>query len=199
MSNDGGAWCILRCQGRSTLRLAATLAEDGFEVWTPAETIVFRQPRRNSRRPVTLPMMPGYVFARAAQVHDLLRLSHDLAEGRGAGPGRPNHHRFTVWLLGRGMWTIADGDMAGLRQQEATAKRRSADQARRALAKKKGRPVPIGTMIRVPRGNGAFQGMIGRVVKSDARNTKIVFSDSRLEWSIRTSLLDLDDVGAGHP
>lgn len=69
-------WCILRVGGRHTLRLAASLAEDGYEVWTPVETRRVRVPRMNARRVVRLPLMPGFVFARADQLTELLNLAH---------------------------------------------------------------------------------------------------------------------------
>ena len=39
MGRETGDWFILRTAGRSTLPLASSLAEDGFEVWTPVRTM----------------------------------------------------------------------------------------------------------------------------------------------------------------
>jgi RNase P/RNase MRP subunit p29 len=191
-------WCILRTAGRSTLRLAETLAEDGFDVWAPAETRTITIARASVKREVTLPMMPGYVFARASRVHDLLRLLRDMDDGRQRGVGRRNHPRFSVWLLGAGMWSIADRDLNALRQQERDAKLRTADRARRALAKSKAEPLPVGIRVRVKDGNhDAFEGMIGRVVQSGAGTSRITFTGYKMDVTIRTSLLSVDDIEGG--
>lgn len=68
------AWCILRTSGRSTLRLAETLSEAGFEAWTPVETRRVRVPRVNARRVVKIPIMAGFVFASDRHMLDLLEL-----------------------------------------------------------------------------------------------------------------------------
>ena len=76
MTDQAGTdWFILRTAGRSTLSLAKTLAEDGFEVWTPARMQVIRVPRMNVRREVRLPLLPSFVFVRAPHLHDLLELA----------------------------------------------------------------------------------------------------------------------------
>lgn len=196
MAEDQGSWCILRTSGRQTLRLAETLAVDGFEVWTPSEAVTFRSPRRNSRRTATLPVMPGYVFARSRHALELLHLSRSLKEGRGSGPGRPNHAQFTVWVANNRAWAIGADDLQALRDYESKALRRAAEQARRELAKQKAQPLPIGVMVRVKEGNhGAFEGLVGRVTESSSGNSKIIFTGWKRDVTIRTSLLDLDEVG----
>lgn len=196
MMGDEGSWCILRTSGRQTLRLTQTLAEDGFNVWTPSEIVTIRSPRRNARRTATLPVMPGYVFARAEQALELLHLSRSLKEGRGAGPGRPNHHPFSVWVSNNRAWSVSSADMQALRDYETAAHRRAAEQARRALAKQKAAPLPVGVSVKVKEGShGAFEGMVGRVTRSDSGNTKIVFTGWKRNVTIRTSLLALDQIG----
>lgn len=69
-------WCILRTAGSSTLRLAASLTEAGFEAWTPVEIV-----KRWAGRPRKLvkqekPAFSGYVFARTDRLLDLIELSH---------------------------------------------------------------------------------------------------------------------------
>jgi hypothetical protein len=89
--------------------------------------------------------------------------------------------------------------MEGLRQEEKNARVRAALRASRS-SRKKAEPFPDGVAVRVKDGQhslGAFGGMIGRVVRSDAGNSKILFTGSKLEWTIRTSLLDLHEVGHG--
>lgn len=69
-----GDWCILRTAGRHTLGLAASLAQDGYEVWTPIETRRVRVPRMNARRVIRTPLLKGFVFARERHLADLLDL-----------------------------------------------------------------------------------------------------------------------------
>ena len=196
MTGEHGSWCILRTTGRQTLRLAQTLAEDGFEVWTPSETVTIRIARRNSRRSATLPIMPGYVFARFSRALELLHLSRSLKEGRGTGTGRPNHHQFSIWVSNNRAWSVSDEDLQALREHEEAARRRAAERARRELAKQKAQPLPIGVSVRVKEGShGAFEGMVGRVTRSDEGNSKIIFIGWKRDVTIRTSLLDLDEVG----
>lgn len=77
-------WCILRTASRSTLRLAESLAEEGYEAWTPIETVKpnapaqGQRPRREKVDPdglVTRAMLPSFVFAKADRERDLLTLS----------------------------------------------------------------------------------------------------------------------------
>lgn len=74
-------WVVLRCAGASTLPLARSLGEAGFEVWTPTETVTKRVPRTNVKRRITLPVMPGYLFADRAQLWDLVDLAEQLIKG----------------------------------------------------------------------------------------------------------------------
>src|SRR4051812_17798890 len=70
--DDDRRWCILRTAASSTLPLAEALNEDGFEVWTPTQTMVRRRPRSKQVREVTVPMMPTFLFAPAQQLSALM-------------------------------------------------------------------------------------------------------------------------------
>jgi hypothetical protein len=188
------SWCILRTSGRWTLKLADTLAEDGFEVWTPRETRSIRKPRANVRREVTLPIMPSYVFARAAHLIDLLQMAkQDVKPRRGAGRGKPAHASFSVMRHGDSIPVIADRHLQSLHRIEQKAE---LDR----LRVMKGKPFARGMSVRVKEGShDAWGGMVGRVVKSDADHSRVVFNGSRIEVKIRTSLLSVDELGNIQP
>lgn len=69
-------WIILHRVARGrTLALAETLAEAGFEVWTPVEE---RERLAGPKRELVeqkLPVMPGYLFAHGRHISELLGLS----------------------------------------------------------------------------------------------------------------------------
>ena len=69
-------WVILRTAATSTLRLAGSLGEAGFETWAPVETIRRRLPRSAKHEVVSVPLLKSFVFARADRIDDLLALSH---------------------------------------------------------------------------------------------------------------------------
>ncbi len=180
-----GHWCILRTGKRQTLRLAKTLAEDGYEVWTPAETKVMRVPRANVRREVTEPMLPGFLFARSTHLIDLLELSKlAVKPRRGAGCKDPAHDDFTVMRCNGRIPIIADRDLDDLRRIEARRPRKRASQ-----------PFAAGAIVRVT--EGPATGMTGTVAGGDRKHTAVCFN-GRFVVKIATSLLTLDQVNAMH-
>lgn len=174
-------WLILRTSGRHTLRLAASLTEDGYEVWTPAEVRKIRIPRANVRREVTLPIMPSYVFAKSNHLVDLLQLS-----------GQPSHAYahvdFSVMRHGEHIPLVRDDSLRALRQLEA----------KRTPRKKADRIFGKGVDVQVKIEGGSFAGMKGRVEKSDALHTLVCFDD-RLTVRIATCLLDEDQLRNDQP
>src|SRR5688500_10204211 len=68
-------WVILRCSGGSTLKLANSLTEAGYESWSPVETVNRRSREGSKPEPVRLPLMPSYVFAAADRQQELIELS----------------------------------------------------------------------------------------------------------------------------
>lgn len=193
--NIENMWCILSTTGGRTLPLARSLADAGLEVWTPTRTI--RRPAPGQRRrlhmgqrrkmvEVDVAILPGFVFARAGQVDELARLSHDVTA---------RHPVFTVFQLGGRAPLVTDASVTGLREEEARAEAlaqslRDADtreearrlraefmrteKARRAALRREhrefaiGQPVEIGDMP-------SMAGMVGRVTQSNGTSALIDF------------------------
>lgn len=174
-------WCVLRTAGRTTLKLAETLAEDGFEVWTPAETKTLRIPRANVRRQITLPIMPSYLFARVKHLVDLLELAAMPVKPRRVR-NQPSHADFSVMHYHDTIPLIAERHLEGLRTIEA----------KRAPRKKSAR-LPAGVSVKVKTEGGSFAGMEGKVERSDETYSLVCFSD-RIRVKISTSLLQSDDI-----
>lgn len=180
VGKKGEDWCILRTSGRTTLRLADTLAEDGFEVWTPAERKTVRIPRANIRRPVILPIMPSYVFARAVHLVDLLQMATQSFKPRRAA-GKPSHVDFSVMHYHDTIPLIADAQLERLRRLEMQL----------AVKSKSAHRLPDGVDVTVKIEGGSFAGMKGVVRKSTEGYTLVCFSD-RLEVKLPTLLLQQD-------
>lgn len=176
-----GDWCILRTSGRFTLRLAASLREDGFEVWTPVETRKIRIPRANVRRDVTLPLMPSYVFARSHHLIDLIQMAAMPFKPRRAH-GKPAHVDFSVMHYHDTIPLIGDGQLQALRQLEA-----------KRAPRKKAQRFNSGVEVLVKMEGGSFAGMKGRVERSDETTTLVCF-DKRMTVKIATSLLSGNDL-----
>jgi transcription antitermination factor NusG len=183
-----GDWVILRTSGRDTMRLAASLATDGFEVWTPIETRTVRIPRANVRREVRLPIMPSYVFAKVAHLVDLLELAAmPVKPRRGAGLRDAAHAGFSVMHWRDKIPVVAERHLTELRKIEA----------KRTPMKRAERSLPIGSDVKV--NGGSFGGMKGRVERSDTGHTLVCFNP-RFTVKIATCLLDLDAIcGANIP
>jgi transcription antitermination factor NusG len=176
-----GDWIILRTAGRSTLGLAETLNEDGYEAWTPVETRNIRIPRANVRRTVRLPIMPSYVFVRAEHLIDLIQLAAMKPKPRRRSL-QPAHPDFSVMHYHDRIPIIADNTLQSLRNIEA--KRRPREKVA-ALAP--------GLSVRVKTEGGSFAGMRGKVERSDEGNTLVCF-DSRLTVRIATALLEASEI-----
>lgn len=188
---DGSAnqegWLILRTSGRQTLRLAETLAQDGFEVWTPIEHRTIRIPRKNVRRPITLPIMPSYVFARAHHLFDLLDMAALNFKPRRQA-NQPAHADFSVMHYNDRIPVISEPQLHSLRRLESKLKPKV--KANRTYAE--------GVDVRVKIEGGSFAGMKGVVRKSDHGLTLVCF-DNRLEVKINTSLLEENALGDERP
>jgi hypothetical protein len=180
-------WCVLRTKARHTLRLAQSLGEDGFEVWTPVETRTVRIPRVNVRRDVRLPIMPSYVFARARHLIDLIMLAGmPVKPRRGAGLRKPAHEDFRVMRCPTGIPAVSDEDLRELRKIEA----------KRTPIQKAAKVIPSGSPVRVE--GGSFGGMSGVVERGDRTHTLVCFNDRYLV-KIPTCILTENMAGAGEP
>jgi transcription antitermination factor NusG len=167
--------------------LAASLAKDGYNVWTPIEHRTIRIPRANIRRPITLPIMPSYVFARVQHLVDLLELANmPVKPRRGAGLREPAHANFSVLHWHDKIPLVADRDLEQLRKIEA--KRTPARKADRAFSRD--------ATVKVD--GGSFGGMVGIVERSDRGQTLVCFNE-RYTVKIATCLLNLDEVSNYQP
>jgi transcription antitermination factor NusG len=172
-------WFVLRCAGRSTLLLAKTLAEDGFDSWTPAVTQRIRVPRKNVNREITLPLLPSFIFVRAPHLHDLLHLAGmEEKPRRGSGPA---HRDFSVFHFLDRIPMIADRNLEPLRTKE-----------RQAVPKKDAPRFDRGARVRV--GKGAFEGLKGRVERCKSGYALVIFTDFRNPVNIPTWLLKEDQL-----
>lgn len=169
-------WCILRCSGGSTLGLAGSLTEAGFEVWAPAGPTIERTGPQRTRKEIPTALMPGWVFARADRLHDLLALAHapsllfqvwDREERRMVTKGHP---QFSVFRGGSHRF-IADAELSALRRAE-----------RRPRAKPSERKFQIGDLVRTD--DGGFGGLIGTVVGVTGKMVQVSF----LSWAISPSV-----------
>lgn len=156
-------WIILRTSGRVTLKLVRTLCEDGIVAWAPSFIHRIRVPRFNVRREVTVALLPGWVFARATHLYDLLELARmDERPRRGAGGREPAHGKFSVFRDGDRIPAIADATLEDLRTSE-----------RRVLPARQRATFKPGDQVRAP--SGSFEGMTGRVVMSRGNLTEVDF------------------------
>ena len=168
-------WCILRTNGRSTLRLAQSLNDVGIEAWTPRGV----HKRRLSRvhmgvREVEQPIIPSFVFARARHLPDLLRAL--------ALPTSP-HPSFSIFQHAGRAPVISDKDIANLQDAE--------ERGKRARRKTQRHTVPVGAEIKPSK--GAFAGLVGIVEQVDGNVAVVCFSDF-FRVKVATWLLIDDDV-----
>lgn len=177
LGNRESGWCILRTNGRRTLRLAQSLIDAGIEAWTPRAV----QKRRLSRvhmgvREVEQPIMPSFVFARARYLPDLVSIL-----------GLPNnpHPSFTIFQHAGRAPVIADGEIAILRAVEERGKR----DRRRAQ-----RPaIEVGASVSPT--EGAFAGLHGVVEMVKGKIAVVRFSDT-FALKVETWMLIGDQIEA---
>jgi transcription antitermination factor NusG len=178
-------WFILRTAGRSTLPLAASLAEDGFECWTPVRTQRIRIPRMNIKREVKLPLLPSFIFARATHLHELLELAQMAEKPRrdphGGRSSRPAHRDFSVFHYLDRIPMIADRSLDPVRTKE-----------REIVPKKDAPRFDRGAKVRV--GSGAFEGLKGKVERCADGHALVIFGSNGRRVKIATWLLAEDEA-----
>lgn len=138
-------WCVLRMAGARTLPVADSLAEAGFEVWTPTETR--KHNLRGGKRGTvqkTLPIMPTFVFAHNRHQADLAAITRL--------PVSP-HPRFTLFHYLDRVVTVKEAEMDRLRAG-----------AHRSIPKPRRPTLTVGTKV-VP-DQGPYTGLAGEVVAS---------------------------------
>lgn len=172
-------WCILRTSGRHTLRLAASLSADGYEAWAPYETQVVKVPKMNAKREVQLPLMAGFVFAKADRLVELLDMAN-LPMRRGSGLRQPAHAEFSVFHFMDRIPLIEDSALNPLRR---IARKRSVRP--KAVALKKNQIVRVDDMT------SCFHGLTGVVKQSSERESAVCFDG---KWNVKISTFILKPV-----
>lgn len=180
-----GDWIIIRTKPSSTLTLAAALAEDGFQVWTPTEVQVRRVPRAKAKIERTVAIMPTFIFAREEHLDDLLSLSKSSISPY------PDfsifHHRSRTKIP-----TISDDTLQALREAEEAAERRTAARRAAEARGKRAEPFEAGETVKIP--DGSFAGLEGIIEGSDGKDTLVCFG-GRMTVKISTYLLRHNNIG----
>lgn len=191
-------WCVLRTSSRSTLRLAKSLTEDGFEAWTPEQVVQAKIPERQRKRngPKTKPraeaMLPSYVFARVDRFGELVALSRRTVEPR---MGAKGHSAFSIPQLAGRYMLMTEPQLQALRTLEAKNRIRAQREAQRRAAQS----FPKGASVIVLPDGGIVSGLRGTVRKSTLTMTTFLTTDFR-RITVQTSLLSLDEIcGQGVP
>lgn len=170
-------WCILRTNGRRTLRLAQSLTDAGIEAWTPRTV----QKRRLSRvhmgfREVEQSMVPSFVFARACHLADLMAILASF---------NSPHPAFSIFQHAGRAPVIADREIGHLRAAEERGKRDRRKAQRHTIA--------VGTMVKPD--EGAFAGLEGVVVGMSGKDAVVCFG-GHLLFHVATWLLVSEEVQA---
>lgn len=171
----GDRWCILRTAAPRTLLLARSLADAGFDVWTPQRTEK-RQGRGRDRHKAeerVLAITPTFVFARGDRAMELVYASR--------APISP-HPPFSVLRHRGSVPLIRDASLFPLRGEE--------EKHRRSHLKTTRKVIPRGSRITMT--EGAFAGMTGVVESSTGKAARINFG-SGFSVSIASYILT-DDV-----
>lgn len=178
-----GAWFILRTSGKSTIALAAALADEGHTVWTPVEHRSLRLPRSKRREQVALPLLPSFVFAGIESLPALLALSHSPALSyrvwdkelrKMVVKGRPY---FSVFRHGGDVPTVSEASLASLRAAE-----------RRTAPKIVARVFVPGEVVKLT--EGGFAGLTGTIEAVKGKFTTVRFPGFAEPVKIATWLLD---------
>lgn len=176
MQSNANLWCILRTAAPRTIALYRSLLGAGYETWTPIETINRRRPRSRTQDELETPILPTFLFARAAHLPDLMAIP--------ALAFNP-HPSFSLFRYDGRIPLVADREIEGLRKFE--------DRARIAHVKSQGRTFKRGEHVRVE--EGAFMGMSGVVENGDGKFAMVAFAGS-MRVKIATWLLNADGVNA---
>jgi transcription antitermination factor NusG len=169
-ARNEGRWCILRCSGASTLALAASLNEAGYEAWAPVTREIKHVGENRTRQEVAVPLMPGgYVFARSENLAELLALSHspsmqfrvwDSELRRMVTKGYPH---FRVFQAPAGLRDFAtDRELDVLRSLE-----------RKPRAARVERTFSVGDKVRTD--DGGFAGLTGTVIEVRKKTVIVAF------------------------
>lgn len=134
------------------MAVAQSLRDAGYEAWAPTKVIQKRRPRSTQRREVTLAVLPGYVFAKAVHLTDLL-----------VEASRPvsRFPKFTVFRYCGRIPLVSERSLDNLRKIE-----------RRNTPEKAARQFKKGEAVRIT--EGGFAGMTGVVKVAKGRYTLVL-------------------------
>lgn len=207
----GNEWCILRVASARTLKLAETLRAVGIDAWSPRRTIKRDAPGKRRRialkQPklmleIDLPIIPGFVFACADRLDDIIRAS--------ATPFGP-HPSFSLLQVGDRVPLVGEPQIAGLvaaeaeataaiteerlaegREEErrARATRLGTERARRKALRQEVKALSAGQQVTVD-DMPALAGVVGTVVRGWGTSALIHFGGALTmeveAWRVRPS------------
>lgn len=113
---------IIRTAARSTLGLARSLSEDGFDAWTPQEIAVTLKTRRKPSVETPVAMLPTFVFAAASDLQQLTILRRRVST---------KHAPFSIFRHAGRIPVIEDRSLDALRRLEQRAADRHQTELRR--------------------------------------------------------------------
>lgn len=199
-------WAILSTAPGSTLELATSLVDAGFEAWAPVETVTpvprtvepWEKPLRPRKLPasVTRPMLPSFVFANADRRNDLAALARspaltyrvwDAEKRRMVTRGHPF---FRLFHIGDHYPVLPDAALEVLRVRERCKGRKP--RGKRSVTFNEGDAVKLI--------DGAGQGLRGIVRRMKGHLVVVSFPGSPFDWDIPAVALalDLDAPGSIH-
>lgn len=206
-----GDWCILRCSGPRTLKLAASLTAAGYDAWTPTASKRRRLSRgRKAKVEYDVPIAPTLVFVRSHQLHSVYAAMVD--------PRQP-HPPFSIFqdATRRKAGVIRDSQLEGLRAVKrveaaaaqarrdedaaeearvAAAEALSTERARRKALRATGKALKLGTTVGI--NNPAFTGIQFEVEQSTDKETVVTIGPG-FRMKIETWMLLPNSVGAPLP
>ena len=135
-------WCVLRTTSASTIPLLKSLTALGMEVWTPVHVQKRQMPRTKAKVTREVAMMPTYLFARVAHLHDLVQLAVLPVK---------DHRDFRIFQHMNRYPLVSDAGLAALRTEE-----------RKLQVVEKAKPA-FGVGAKVRFAEGGFEGLSGVV------------------------------------
>ena len=146
MGKHENAWIILRTSGSKTLPLARSLDIAGLEVWTPIQIAERKRPHSPIRVKVEMPILAGFVFARACHLHELAMV-RSMPDSQ--------HPQFSFFRYGAGPALVRDSEIERVRKAHEKAERNHRQQKRRRLV--------MGQRVHFER--GIVSGMSGEIIE----------------------------------
>lgn len=187
-------WALLRTSGGKTLKLADSLAEHEFDAWTPRATTLYRLPRRRDHIDRHSPILPTFVFIRAAHLPDISRV---LAQ-----PINP-HPSFSVFRYFGRTPLVSDAHITTLRAAEQAAmaayarhkaavdaaKSKTEEQERIRILRAEAPSFAIGDRVTLQ--HGAFTGLTA-TVQDDGREGRDLVINFGANWTMKVEAWQLE-------